>query len=97
MKKHFLIHITAIYFLISFCALNLFAQSENNKPMGQNRKYVKMDIGHGGLHCPFLGPKLETAIKNIQGAEEVKMDKVNSWMTFNLPIENTMKIGRAHV
>ena len=92
MKKHFLISITAIFFLISFFSLNLFAQNENAKAIKQNKKYVKMDIGHGGLHCPFLGPKLETAIKNIIGAEDVKMDKVNSWMTFTLPSDNAMTL-----
>lgn len=84
MKKYF------ICFLISFCSFNLFAQNE--KAIVQNKKYVQMNIGHGGLHCPFLGPKLETAIKNIQGAEDVKMDKVNSWMIFTLPADNAMTL-----
>ena len=87
MKKYFPC-IAPIFFLIAICNFNLLAQNE--KTIAQNKKYVKMEIGHGGLHCPFLGPKLETAIKNIQGVEDVKMDKVNSWLTFTLPTDNTM-------
>ncbi len=84
MKKYFLLS----FFLLLVNGIEVFAQNE--KTIVRNRKYVRMNIGHNGLHCPFLGPKLETAIKNIQGAEDLKMDKVNSFLTFTLPANNTM-------
>ncbi len=73
-------------FLFIFCSVG---QAQNNGIIQSgNKKYVRIDIGHGAMHCPFLSPKLEAQLKNIYGIENFFIDKENSYATFNLP-ENT--------
>ena len=74
------------------------AQSQNESSVANN-KYVRVEIGHGALHCPFLSPKLETQLKELKGATNFFMDRQNSFATFNLPadteitVEQLKKIG----
>jgi hypothetical protein len=64
-----------------------------------NKKFVRVDIGHGALHCPFLSPKIDAAMQKITGIENYFIDKQASYITFNLPantdmtVESVKKIG----
>lgn len=49
-----------------------------------------MDIGHGGLHCPFLGPKLEGMLKEIENVNNIKIYKKESYATFELPAATSL-------
>lgn len=51
-----------------------------------------MDIGHEALHCPFLSPKLEARLKEINNIENFFIDKRNSYATFNLPSDTEMTV-----
>lgn len=68
-------------FLIGFQLAG--AQTSASTPI----RYVRMDIGHGGLHCPFLGPRLEQGIKALNGIQNLKVDIRASYATFELPTE----------
>lgn len=48
-------------------------------------KYIRMDIGHGALHCPFLSPKLETELKKVKDINNFFIDRKASYITFELP------------
>jgi hypothetical protein len=48
-------------------------------------KYVRLDIGHGGLHCPFLGPQLEKKLVETGEVSNLKVYKKESYATFELP------------
>ncbi|MGE0638011.1 MAG: hypothetical protein AB7P01_16325 [Bacteroidia bacterium] len=48
-------------------------------------KYVRLDIGHGGLHCPFLGPQLERKLTETGQVSNLKVYKKESYATFELP------------
>ena len=67
--------------LLLICSYNLNAQ--NITP--PETKYVRVDIGHGGLHCPFLGPHMEKKIKELGDVNNYKMYKQESYATFELP------------
>lgn len=89
--------IIALVFLFIFCSLG---QAQNNGIVQSgNKKYVRIDIGHGAMHCPFLSPKLEEKLKSISGIENFFIDKENSYATFSLPgdtemtVESLKKIG----
>ncbi len=47
-------------------------------------KYVRLEIGHGGLHCPFLGPRLEQSYKAVSGIQNFKLFTRESYATFEL-------------
>jgi len=87
-KKNSLKTILAVAFLFVFCWA-IQAQNKNSNQV-VNKKYVRVDIGHGAMHCPFLSPKLETQLKEIKGVENFFIDKQNSYATFNLPAETEM-------
>ena len=53
----------------------------------ENAKYVKIEIAENGLHCPFLGVKLEYELKKINGLSDLYINNDESYLTFNLPIE----------
>lgn len=65
------------------------AQSNSNNPT-IDKKYVRVDIGHGAMHCPFLSPKLEAKLREIKNIENFFIDKRNSYATFNLPSDTEM-------
>lgn len=65
------------------------AQSNSNNPT-IDKKYVRLDIGHGAMHCPFLSPKLEAKLREIKNIENFFIDKRNSYATFNLPSDTEM-------
>ena len=76
-----------VVFLFMFCHLGQ-AQMSNTIL----KKYVRIDIGHGAMHCPFLSPKLEAKLKNISGIENFFIDKENSYATFSLPADTEMTV-----
>ena len=77
----------AVAFLFVFCSAT-YAQNQSAP-----KKYVRIDIGHGALHCPFLGPKFETQMKEVKGVENFFIDKQNSYTTFNLPADTEMTVA----
>lgn len=89
--------IMATAFLFIFCSVG---QAQNKANIQTLKKtYVRFEIGHGALHCPFLGPKFEAKLKEIKGIENFFLDKQESYLTFNLPantdmtLESLKKIG----
>jgi len=89
--------IVASAFFFIFCSIS-HAQY-NNSNQTASKKYVRFEIGHEAMHCPFLGPKLELKLSEIKGIENFFIDKRASYSTFNLPentemtIESLKKIG----
>ncbi|MES2593085.1 MAG: hypothetical protein V4608_14475 [Bacteroidota bacterium] len=79
--------ILTIIFLVSISS----AYSQNSNKTS-DKKYVRMDIGHEALHCPFLSPKLEARLKEINNIENFFIDKRNSYATFNLPSDTEMTV-----
>ena len=49
-------------------------------------KHVRIDVAHGGLHCPFLGPQLQQKIMAVQSAKNVKLFPQESYISFELPV-----------
>ena len=76
------------FFVISFAAK---AQTSPNQ-LPSDKKYVRIDIGHGALHCPFLSPKLETRLKAVKDINNFFIDKRSSYITFELPAATEMTI-----
>jgi len=85
-KPAFIIMATIISFFIA-CP-DILAQSNANQ--ATDKKYVRVDIGHGAMHCPFLCPKLEAQLKDIKNVENFFIDKRASYATFNLPSDTEM-------
>ena len=82
--------IIVLAFLLVFCSLS---QAQSISPVvSVNKKYVRIDIGHGAMHCPFLSPKLEAQLKKIEGVENFFIDKESSYATFNLPTDTEMTL-----
>lgn len=96
-KNYSLTMIMAIAFITVFNAMSQ-AQSLGNTQIS-NKKYVRYEIGHGAMHCPFLSPKLEAKLKEIKDIDNFFIDKRESYATFNLPdntemtLESLQKIG----
>lgn len=80
--------ITSTVFFIASSNLSK-AQGNTNKPT-TDKKYVRVDIGHEAMHCPFLSPKLEAKLREIKNIENFFIDKRNSYATFNLPLDTEM-------
>lgn len=80
--------ISTVVFFFVFSTASL-AQSNNNDQT-IDKKYVRVDIGHGAMHCPFLSPKLEAKLREIKNIENFFIDKRNSYATFNLPSDTEM-------
>ncbi len=47
-------------------------------------QYVRIEIGHGGLHCPFLGPRFEQSMKELTGIQNFKLYTRESYATFEI-------------
>jgi hypothetical protein len=80
--------ITSIVFFFIFFTASLAQGNVNNPTI--DKKYVRVDIGHGAMHCPFLSPKLEAKLREIKNIENFFIDKRNSYATFNLPADTEM-------
>ncbi|MCE9538030.1 MAG: hypothetical protein K8R85_02275 [Bacteroidetes bacterium] len=87
-KKKFGLTIISTLILILVSSIVSIAQGINNLTM--DKKYIRVDIGHGAMHCPFLSPKLEAKLREIQNVENFFIDKRNSYATFNLPSDTEM-------
>ncbi len=87
-NKHSFSMVAAIVFLFIFCTASQAQNNGNNQTT--NKKYVRVDIGHEALHCPFLSPKLEAKLREIKNIENFFIDKRNSFVTFNLPSDTEM-------
>jgi hypothetical protein len=76
-----------LYFLLVFIVCSVFVQqtatAQNTAP--SETKYVRINIGHGGLHCPFLGPQLEKKLKEMGNVNNMKVYRQESYATFELP------------
>ncbi len=83
--------LTIISTLVLFFASSVVCQAQsNNNNATVDKKYVRVDIGHGAMHCPFLSPKLEAKLRAIKNVENFFIDKRNSYATFNLPSDTEM-------
>jgi len=80
----------SIIFLF-FISISSSAQKSIDNSVS-NKKYVRVDIGHGALHCPFLSPKLEAKLREIKNIEDFFIDRQNSFVTFILPADTEMTI-----
>ena len=94
MKKNIVKNRTILKLLKAFVFLVVFglAYQTQNKISAQtpSKIYVRFDIGHGALHCPFLGPKFEMLLKKTNGIEDFFLDKQASYVTFTLPATTEM-------
>lgn len=72
-------------------SFSLKAQNTQNQQT-TNKKYVRMDIGHGALHCPFLSPKLEAQLRAVKDINNFFIDKRTSYITFELPASTEVTI-----
>jgi len=79
-NKIILTIITTVVFSFVYCPLS----------QAQEKKYIRVDIGHGAMHCPFLSPKLEAKLREIKDIENFFIDKRSSYATFNLPSSTEM-------
>lgn len=82
-KNIIIVMLTAFVLFVGVSAA--FAQSGNSTV-----KYVRVDVGHGALHCPFLSPKLETKYKELSGVDNFFMDRQSSFTTFTLPASTSV-------
>ena len=80
--------LSVITFLFIFSLASLAQSSPANQTA--TKMYVRVDIGHGAMHCPFLCPKLEANLKEIKDIEKFFIDKRNSYATFELPSDTEM-------
>ena len=46
------------------------------------KRYVKMEVGAMGLHCPFLGVTLKEQLQADTLFSELKVDKTDHFLTF---------------
>ena len=44
----------------------------------QAQNVVQVHIDHGGLHCPFLGPRFESRFTELNSVDSVHLDTKNS-------------------
>ena len=73
------------YFLLLLAAGCIFYQQPVSAQTTTAAKYVRLNIGHGGLHCPFLGPQLEKKLNETGQVSNLKVYKKESYATFELP------------
>ncbi len=74
--------ITGVLLLTFFISLN---KANAQTTLQSTTKYVRVDIGHGGLHCPFLGPEFEKKVKQMGNVNNYKANIQQSYATFELP------------
>lgn len=78
---------TSFTLLFAFVLIVIFSntiQAQNNQ-QNTAKKYVRIDIGHEALHCPFLSPKLEKNLREVSTVSNFFIDKRASYITFELP------------
>lgn len=63
---------------IELGTLNCFAQISS----------VRMDVAHGGLHCPILGPQLKEQITKLENAKNINFNRKDSYIEFEIPTAN---------
>jgi hypothetical protein len=56
--------------LISFVVLTSFSAHAQN--------VIKVQIDHGGLHCPYLTPRFEDRFSELTQVDSVWVDRTNS-------------------
>ena len=59
--------ILPLIFFNVLCCYNVIAQ-----------ELIQIQIDHGGLHCPFLGPKFEQRFTELTAVDSVILDTKNS-------------------
>jgi hypothetical protein len=76
-----------LYFLFAFIVSSVFIQqtATAQNTLQQPINYIRIDIGHGGLHCPFLGPQMEKKLRELAAINNYRMYKQESYATFELP------------
>lgn len=86
-----------LYFLFAFIISSVCIQqtATAQNPTKSDSKYVRINIGHGGLHCPFLGPQLEKKLKEMGNVSNMKVYRQESYATFELPA--TMPVTDADI
>jgi hypothetical protein len=87
-----------LYILFAFIAFSVFAQQTTATAQNTEQatlKYVRINIGHGGLHCPFLGPQLEKKLKEMGNVSNMQVYRQESYATFELPA--TMPVTDADI
>ncbi len=86
-----------LYFLYALIVSSVFVQqtATAQNTAQSELKYVRINIGHGGLHCPFLGPQLEKKLKEMGDVSNMKVYKQESYATFELPA--TMPVTDADI
>jgi|ERR1043165_311314 hypothetical protein len=82
--RFFRLILCLIVFII--CSHSSYGQTSSTTGV----KYIRVDIGHGGLHCPFLGPRFEQSVKALEGVQNVKIYQRESYATFELPATPTV-------
>ena len=78
--------ITASILTLNF-APGILSEAEGQNSQVSPLKYVKIEIDHRGLHCPFLGVALKEKLKNMEGFKDFYIDKDDRYMTFTYPAE----------
>lgn len=74
---------------LAFLLIVIFSntiQAQNNQ-QNTAKKYVRIDIGHEALHCPFLSPKLEKNLREVSTVSNFFIYKRASYITFELPAD----------
>jgi len=83
MKKLYTLTVFALFMLLQNIAT---AQTTSQSEL----KYVRINIGHGGFHCPFLGPQLERKLTETGQVSNIKVNKQESYATFEIPAASTL-------
>ncbi len=56
----------------------------------QAQEIIQIQIDHGGLHCPFLGPKFESRFAELSVVDSVNLDMHNSIGTLYLADQDSL-------
>ena len=77
-----------IIILFCFCFTpDMSGQSKDKHTKKHSTTYVKIEIAGHGLHCPFLGDGLKNKLKNMDGFNDLYVDKQDHYLIFNFPAE----------
>ncbi len=79
-----------LYLILLLATGCIFYQQPVSAQTTAAAKYVRLDIGHGGLHCPFLGPHLEKKLTETGQVSNLKVYKKESYATFELPAATSL-------
>ncbi|MBI2967832.1 MAG: hypothetical protein HYY40_08470 [Bacteroidetes bacterium] len=88
MKKTILIRSTIIFWSVF---LPILLGTGNGIAQETYKNSVRIDIARGGLHCPFLGPRLKEAVSKFEGVENITLNSKDSYLEFIVPVQNTPK------